>query len=59
MFHAGRYYSNELLRDGVKIFGSANLEDIANSEQITLERWCRSISLRVEEISGRLWGSWS
>lgn len=33
--------------------------EIANSEQITLERWRRrSISLRVEEMSGWLLGSW-
>lgn len=109
VFHAGRSFYDELLRNGVKIFerrkalmhsktalidgvwstvGSTNLDwrsflhneevnavvlgtgfgdrmraafesDIANSEQITLERWRdRSLDLRVKEAFSLIWVYW-
>ena len=109
VFHAGRYYYDELLQAGVKIFerrdalmhaktavidgvwstvGSTNLDwrsflhnqevnavvlgtefgdrmraafarDVAQSEQITLEKWRkRPIGARVKEKIARLWQYW-
>jgi cardiolipin synthase len=109
VFHAGRSFYDELLRDGVKIFerrkalmhsktalidgvwstvGSTNLDwrsflhneevnavvlgtgfgermraafesDIANSEQITLERWRRRpLDLRLKEAFSLIWVYW-